>query len=279
LYYDCVLPDKKCLRYYGVGFDRLILDWRIKGFNRRFLVYFNMCKKVIPSNGIVLDVGSNIGRNALFYGLHVSEGKVYAFEPFKETFNTLQKNIKVNGFKNIFCFNIGLSNKLESLPMGKPSPDQHSRYKTAYPEPGLVSIYASKYEGNLAKFTTLDNFIESININQQIHYLKIDVEGHELCVLQGAKETIVQHKPLIEMEINSVTMKISGTKVEDIFSLLKELDYKAFYNTAYSTKPDNKNETFKELNIDLLYDGTFRYGDDIPFSFDAFFIHKKSIIL
>ena len=139
----------------------------------------------------------------------------------------------------------------------------------------MNSIYAEDNKNPLSSFCKLDDFVKDKGISKKIHYLKIDVEGHELSVLQGALKTISVNKPFIEMEINSVTMTISETNVEEIFQLLKKLGYKAFYKSSFS-KETNENDPVKiqEFNISNLYDGTLKGNKEIPFNFDAFFIHQ-----
>ena len=60
-----------------------------------------------------------------------------------------------------------------------------------------------------------------------------------------------------------------------IFFLLEELEYKAYYNTVFSREAENKKESLKELNVHMLFDGTFSCSNDIPYNFDALFIHRK----
>ena len=53
----------------------------------------------MPTNGIVYDIGANIGNHTLYFSRTLNPKKIYSFEPAKELFETLNFNIKVNGFK------------------------------------------------------------------------------------------------------------------------------------------------------------------------------------
>jgi len=58
----------------------------------------------------IWDIGSNIGFYTILAGIKVGEeGEVYAFEPMKETFRRLEKNVELNGLQNIKLFNIALA--------------------------------------------------------------------------------------------------------------------------------------------------------------------------
>jgi hypothetical protein len=70
------------------------------------------------------------------------------------------------------------------------------------------------------------------------HVIKIDVEGHELKVFQGAQNTIMKHRPVIFYE------SMHGTGFDIIYDTLKNLGYTIYYFPASNYNPDNfkKNE-------------------------------------
>ena len=55
--------------------------------------------------------------------------------------------------------------------------------------------------------------------------LKIDVDGYDFKVLQGASKTIAQHRPTIFCELCEYTLNEQGDSIDDIFALLGELQY------------------------------------------------------
>ena len=143
-------------------------------------------EKYIPADAVILDIGANIGNHSLYWAAFLKPKKIYAFEPIPEIFSTLQKNIELNLFENtIRAVNIGLS-------------DIDSNAEISHYNPGNIcetSIKKAK-NGNL-KVKKLDN----IDIKEgRIDLVKIDVEGHEKLVLDGAKETIQKYKPIIFIE-------------------------------------------------------------------------------
>ncbi len=140
----------------------------------------------IKKNPVILDIGANIGNHSVYWALESSTKRIYSFEPIKETFNILKKNVEINGLSNkIKIFNVGLSNQKIN---GSISFFDHTNI-------GGTHVKQDP-KGNLS----LDK-LDNIKIEEDVvDFIKIDVEGHELEVLQGAKETLLKYKPVIFIE-------------------------------------------------------------------------------
>lgn len=165
-------------------------------------------------NVVFFDVGANIGdyTQILIKNFEGQAFRVYSFEPNSRTFQTLRKNLPHES--NIRLFNLGLGSKEEVLNLYYDAPD---------------SPYASLYDRINMPFTikeevqiySLDLFCKENNI-EEIHFLKMDVEGHELKVLEGASELIQNNKiHTIQFEFGPANVD-SRTFFKDYFYLLKE---------------------------------------------------------
>ncbi|NIN35661.1 MAG: hypothetical protein GTO60_11480, partial [Gammaproteobacteria bacterium] len=64
-----------------------------------------------------------------------------------------------------------------------------------------------------------------------IDFIKADIEGAELLMLKGAKETLKRYHPILMLEIQSHSTKLFGYKPEDVFDFLHEIGYAGFYVT------------------------------------------------
>ena len=128
---------------------------------------------------------------------------VISFEPDVLNFNFLQTNVAQNNVTNATLHNKALSSK-----------------------PGMVSTVAHS-RGCI--YTVDGGTIESIQLDslnlENIDYIKIDVEGHELDVLKGCENTIRVNKPVIEFEYNGLADRLFGVKYEDISEFLNKLGY------------------------------------------------------
>ena len=145
---------------------------------------FNKWKKHFPKEGLMLDIGANIGSQCVQFIHHFPELKIYAFEPFKENFDVLIQNTKQ--YKDIKCFNIGVGSRNSIVHFN----DGHKNNS------GVVQIVRNSNNPNIV--LSLDDL--SIN---PVSFIKIDVEGHELSSFEGMKLLLKRDKPLIWLEDNN----------------------------------------------------------------------------
>ena len=143
------------------------------------------------------DVGANCGYYSIKILNKISDAKVIAFEPNKEAYSKLKKTISVNDkfTKKIKIENFGLSNQNASLKM-------KFLKKHTYNQTGGSSVIEN-FEFNNENFFYANFKIgdEILNFKNQKLCFKIDVERHEINVVEGLKKTIKNNKSLILIEI------------------------------------------------------------------------------
>ena len=194
---------------------------------------FYILKNFIKKNDNVIDIGANIGRYSFELSSIVSQnGTVYAFEPILRNYLTFISLIFVHGIKNIVPFNIALSDETKLLKMNE--------VKTSIRKKVLFNTYtASKVhkEGSLTQYSIK---LDSLKIKKKISFIKIDVEGHEMEVLKGAKNTIKKSKPIILIQDNN----------KKVINYLKSWQYE---QVKIKMKHGRKNHLFiYKKNIDLF---------------------------
>lgn len=173
--------------------------------------------KVAP---IIFDIGANIGTFTTWMAQMYPQGVIYAFEPQRIVFQMLCGNMSINNHDNVFAMNMGLGDKDETVEFLEPDYTQKVDYGTF----SLVENVVDRRTNRLCvvDISTLDNFMEKYKVGT-VDLLKIDVEGMDIQVLQGAKETIKKYKPAIFIE-HSDNRKSVMQEIE------KELDqYKYCY--------------------------------------------------
>jgi FkbM family methyltransferase len=142
---------------------------------------------------VVLDVGANIGNHAL--AMSTQSKHVYCFEPLDEVYEVLKHNVDANQINNISCINEALSDR---------SGEQVFYINTS----GNLGASSLEYrehnkdaESTNVKIRLGDDMMSSQGIST-VNLIKIDVEGHELSVLNGLSKTIAEQQPIIVMEWN-----------------------------------------------------------------------------
>ena len=154
---------------------------------------------------LAIDAGAHVGSWTRVMAERFN--KVHAFEPVKDTYDCLKKNIAE--YSNVQCMRCALGSRL-----------------------GFVDIeWDSKYEvqGNTgSKFVSInDEFgktsmirLDGINFSA-LDFLKLDVEGAEYDVLKGAEQTVLRHKPVILLEVKKGYAKRFGRKDMDVVELVE----------------------------------------------------------
>ena len=213
--YDYWKDTFKYMRHY-LRFRRLtgvrLAEWR-KSIEAIMDPFLYLQEGFIPSLGqVILDIGAQFGDYALIwekmYGCIV-----YSFEISPENFSILKKNIKING-SSIRAYNIPVGNGEE----------------IRFTFNGSMSYKADN--GQPTRTTRLDGWIQENNVIPAL--LKIDVEGSEYEVLEGAAETISAARPKIILETHSRSLR------EKCDSFLKERGYLLAKEgrTVYNVSPD-----------------------------------------
>jgi FkbM family methyltransferase len=173
---------------------------------------------------IFVDVGANIGLFSLIAALRVGYlGKVYAFEPAKVTYERLQKNVVLNGFRNVQCLHSALSDKPGQFPFYVSEEGFDAWNSFARP------IAGTSFSKELIECLTWDRFARLHHLVGKVAMMKIDVEGWETRVLEGARETFSRDDaPLLQVEFTEAASTSAGSSCESLYRLLENLGYRMF---------------------------------------------------
>ena len=169
--------------------------------------------KIIPDLLVncnrAIDIGANVG--VWSYWLSKYAKKVESFEPNPKIFNVL-KNIKI---KNVNTYNIALSNKSGSVDLLIPKGSKGFSNQGA-------SLSPIKVQGEHKSISIEAKCLDEYNF-LDVNFIKIDVEGHEHEVIEGAKETIKKCKPTMVIEMEE---KHNQIPIEDQISSVEKLGYR-----------------------------------------------------
>lgn len=173
------------------------------------------------SGKVIYDVGAFQGLLTLFFARRGRQ--IISYEPNSRNHNRLKENLRLNGLQNVTVRKVGLSSEPGTANMVA-SPLMPGG---ASIEPEMVSGLMKAQEAVVTEeisITTLDADIRELSLPAP-DLIKIDVEGGELAVLNGARETLKAHQPALFLEMHGETMNLKRQHVAAIVAFLEETGY------------------------------------------------------
>ena len=228
-----------------------------------FDVEAKLLRSVVVESSVMLDIGANTGVYSTIMEDLVGSQNLYIFEPLPHLYRLLK-----NRFENAHVFNFALSDKEEKrnirVPfIGGTRVDARATFNahTESNQTGTDEVAVQLF--------SLDSFAKKARF-ESIGLIKIDVEGHELEVLNGGAVTICQFKPLILIEIES---RHHQFPITEIFSKLESYGYKGFYLnpsefTLFDVAKFNSDRDQNQMNLNAK--DLFCYLNNF------FFVHEAS---
>jgi FkbM family methyltransferase len=143
----------------------------------------------LPSGAICFDVGANIGATAIPLAVQRTDLRIFAFEPVPENASWLRQNIESNRVANVEVVEAAVGSSREPLGITDNGP-----WSLASPDSPL-KVPAVK----------LDDYAD-----MPVAFVKIDVEGFEPNVIDGARDLFERRRPLVFAEFNSWCLLLQG---------------------------------------------------------------------
>ncbi|MBV8187822.1 MAG: FkbM family methyltransferase [Alphaproteobacteria bacterium] len=171
-----------------------------------------------------IDVGANDGLFTLFAAARVGRrGRVLAFEPSSRERAVLERNLALNRLRNVDVLPVALANEPGEATL-QIAPALHGGHNTlgGFAHKGVAAIATEAVQ-----LETLDAVTARLGI-ARVDVIKIDVEGAELKVLAGARETLRKWQPVLLIEANDEALRKQGASTADLLALLRSLDYAVF---------------------------------------------------
>ena len=172
----------------------------------------------------VIDIGANVGLYSVLAASLIGEnGRVWAFEPSKETFNRLKRNLELNNCSVVVALELALTNESDAAKYLVSDAGYGDVYRYLASSPDSKSPNAE-----LIQTTTLDAFVQEHNIDN-IDLIKIDVEGGEYKVLLGSLKVLADNKKVTIMFENEADWcERAGCTQHDCLNLLRENGFNLF---------------------------------------------------
>lgn len=228
--------QKDGLRFLGDYRDRYSVDHM--ALPDESDVQTELLKRCMGSiNGAVLDIGTNMGLVSTELARHDRARPLFAFEPIQETAKRAAATFALNQLENVRLLPIALGERDEMLTFFH-APG-HSDYASAHPTPTHILIGWTEMQTPCATLDTL----RATGILPPVGIIKMDVEGHELSVLHGAKGLIARDRPFVVMEYNYRIAPDMGWTANDVRQIFLEATGENAYQFA-SLHHDGRPESF-----------------------------------
>jgi len=222
----------------------------------RLLTYFSqnahedfssdLLLNLIKDDTLFIDVGAHYGYYTLLAGTKYPKCKIISIEPVPENCEILRQNIELNQLKNVKVHNIALSNKNETKRFNITEASECSGFHK-HPLTKIHKVVE-------LEAVTLDNLIKEIPKVPVI--IKIDTEGHEICVLEGMEKILRNATDItLIVEFNPKCLRGAGYDPTDLLKNILQFGFDIY------AIDDNKRMTYKlaqsnlEKWIDYLPDG------------------------
>jgi len=157
-----------------------------------------LLQTLVRPGGIALDVGANVGCTALLLSSLAS--RTLAFEPSQTTFKFLKMNLEAGAAGNVIPVNAGLGPESATLELAIPPICRGSGVVTDTPLADHIMESIQIVRG--------DAVVQEMLPGATIDFIKIDVEGYELGVLQGLSETLARDQPVVTFELNHWALNV-----------------------------------------------------------------------
>ena len=226
--------------------EKLILE----GVNSQpEITLIKILRKRLPGNMILVDVGGNIG-TFLCQFLDKCD-KVIVFEPMLPLAHVIKRSIEFNRDKKITLIEKAVGDKEGKVLM---QDNNNSR------------VTDIKYPGSIVEteIVTLD---EELAYLPKIDFIKIDVEGYEMHVLNGARKLIKQFRPVLLIEVHPMYLEHYNEPVSDIITFLEEHNYNIrYYSFMEEIRMTRANRLLSRWkgNKGILFQNKEAFYKDIP---------------
>ena len=178
----------------------------------------DLASKYIKPGDTVLDIGANFGQMSILFSNMVGEkGKVHSFDADDWVFEIFNKNIAANNKTGKIIPHFGAIHNVagETLIF----PDQDFKEFASY---GSYGIDYNAKNGRTVKTITID----SLGIEEPIHFIKIDIQGGDLQGMQGAIKTIEKNRMPILFEYEYNFEEKYNLCFQDYVDFVQSINYK-----------------------------------------------------
>lgn len=196
-----------------------------------------------------IDVGSNNACNAIHYAKRFQT--VECFEPTPLAQELWQNTVRDNQVTNVTLHPVGVGEKAYTTEIIIHEKNGGHNHLSPYDKNNHLDPNRSQRLRKTVDVKTIDSYQF-----QSVGFIKVDVEGYERFVLEGAKATIDRCRPTIQLEIVGSQCRKFNYAAEDMIQWIRSWDYRVI-----SKNKSQLDGVFETKNGQLLYNGSKMEGE------------------
>ena len=179
-----------------------------------------LVQRLLTGDGVFWDIGANVGYFTLVAATALNNrGQIAAFEPGRNAYARLVENLSLNAYRNIQAFQVAVTDR-EGEAVLRVLGDIADSSATLY-QSGQTEA-----RGEVCRTVALDHFLKTEGLRPP-DLIKLDAEGAELAVLQGARGLISESPPMLLMEMEEKNLQAAGASKAVVVQLLTGYGYQA----------------------------------------------------
>lgn len=176
-------------------------------------------RQLLPPGAIVIDVGAHTGRHVESLRNQVRCARIYAVEPQPHQASILRDRYGDSPEITLITAAMGAQSGAARFTVNSAAPEESGLRRRHYNDEA-----AAVTEEIDVEVSTVDQLAADAALTE-LHFIKIDVEGAEMDVLEGGRGTIQRLRPLLAVEYGSPGFSVYGRQPGDLFDLATSLNY------------------------------------------------------
>lgn len=195
------------------------------------------CLKYLDENRDVIDVGANIGFYTVMFAKNIAQQrKVLSIEPTRNALKNLRRNIELNGVIDKIEVFEGVASNRKGVAEIKTIKGKEEY--SSLGEMKLPNIQNEKWVSEEVISATLDELVEEKSLDPG--FIKVDVEGAEHLVFEGAQKVLGDKRPIIFAELHHSLLRQKGSSAKEVINLIIAHEYDLFDPIHPSIQPGAK---------------------------------------
>ena len=193
--------------------------------------------RFLSEDSLCIHIGASDGRHALYMARRIPQGTIHCIEPSRYTLQVLARLARLLTIPNLRLHNLAIGATEGHVHLVTPIKRNGHRGR-AFAFINDVPITSSpaewdqrfvSYENDPVPLCSLDAFCTRESI-RRVDFLRCDIEGAEILMLEGGQVTLARDRPIIMMEVHPLFLaQRFGRSAEEVRAFLRERDYRFYY--------------------------------------------------